>query len=61
MELEKVIIYSRLLPDVPTVNVFLTQSLVYLNGRSITNGKTTILQNDVIQFIVSKWYYIAYR
>jgi hypothetical protein len=54
MELEKIIIYSRLLPDLPTVNIFLSQSLVYLNGRSITNSKTTILQNDVVQFIISK-------
>ena len=61
MELQKTIIYSRLLPDIPTVSIFLTQSLVYLNGRSVTNPKTTVLQNDVIQFIVSQWYYIAFR
>ena len=61
MELQKTIIYSRLLPDVPTVTVFLNQSLVYLNGKSITNPKTIVLQNDVIQFIISQWYYIAFR
>ena len=61
MELQKTIIYSRLLPDMPTVAIFLNQSLVYLNGKSITNPKTIVLQNDVIQFIISQWYYIAFR
>ena len=61
MELQKTIIYSRLLPDVPTVTTFLNQSLVYLNGKLITNAKTIVLQNDVIQFIISQWYYIAFR
>jgi hypothetical protein len=54
MELEKIIIYSRLLPDIPTVNIFLKQSLVYLNGRIASDSKTTVLQNDLIQFIISK-------
>jgi hypothetical protein len=54
MELEKTIIYSRLLPDIPTVYIFLKQSLIYLNGRAVTNPKTTVLQNDLIQFIISK-------
>jgi hypothetical protein len=54
MELQKTIIYSRLLPDVPTVTTFLNQSLVYLNGKLITNAKTIVLQNDVIQFIISQ-------
>jgi len=61
MELQKTVIYSRLLPDIPTVGVFLNQCLIYLNGASVTDPKTTVLQNDIIQFIVSQWYYIAYR
>ena len=61
MELQKIIIYSRLLPDVPTVTIFLRQALVYLNGKSITNPKLMVLQNDMIQLIISQWYYIAFR
>ena len=61
MALQKTIIYSRLLPDVPTVTIFLKQSLVYLNGRSISDPQTIVLQNDIIQFIISQWYYIAFR
>lgn len=61
MELQKTIIYSRLLPDVPTVTTFLSQLLVYLNGKAVTNPKSTVLQNDVIQLIISQWYYIAFR
>lgn len=54
MELQKMVIYSRLLPDVPTVTIFLKQSLIYLNGKSITNPKLMVLQNDIIQLIISQ-------
>ena len=61
MSLEKTLMYSRLLPDIPTVNVFLQQNLVYLNGLPATNNKASVFQNDLLQLIVSKWYYLAYR
>lgn len=61
MSLEKTLMYSRLLPDLPTVNVFVQQNLVYLNGLPATTTKTSVFQNDLLQLIVSKWYYLAYR
>jgi phosphopantetheine adenylyltransferase len=54
MELEKTILYSRLLPDIPTIHIFMKQSLIYLNGKIVKDSKTTTLQNDLIQFIISK-------
>jgi len=61
MSLEKTLMYSRLLPDIPTVNVFIQQNLVYLNGLPVTTTKASVFQNDLLQLIVSKWYYLAYR
>lgn len=61
MSLEKTLMYSRLLPDLPTVNVFLQQNLVYLNGLPVTGAKASVFQNDLLQLIISKWYYVAYR
>ena len=61
MSLEKTLMYSRLLPDLPTVNVFIQQNLVYLNGLPAVTNKSSVFQNDLLQLIVSKWYYLAYR
>ena len=61
MSLEKTLMYSRLLPDIPTVNVFIQQNLVYLNGLPAVTNKSSVFQNDLLQLIVSKWYYLAYR
>lgn len=61
MSLEKTIMYSRLLPDLPTIHIFLNQRLIYLNGKFASTMKASVFQNDLIQLIVSKWYYIAYR
>lgn len=61
MSLNRMIMYARLLPDNPTVNLFFEQKLIYLNGR-ITPNITTLLQtNDLIQLIISIWYYVAFR
>lgn len=61
MSLNRVIMYSRLLPDNPTVNAFMSQKLVYLNGRSTYDPNAILVPNDIIQLIVSMWYYITYR
>jgi hypothetical protein len=43
-----------LLPDIPTVNIFIQQNLVYLNGLPVTTTKASVFQNDLLQLIVSK-------
>ena len=53
MSLDKIIMYSRLLPDQPTIDIFLQQGLIYLNGKNITNLKALIARNDLIQLVVS--------
>ena len=61
MSIDKVIIYSRLLPDMVTLLVFLQHRLIYLNGKYVQSKTAIIYENDLIQLIVSKWYYAAYR
>ena len=61
MSIDKTIVYTRLLPDMLTLEIFLEQRLVYLNGFHVTNKHLIIYENDLIQLIVSKWYYAAYR
>jgi hypothetical protein len=61
MSIMRVLLYSRLLPDKNTCLVFFTNKLVYLNGKSVFNRDLLTSENDLIQLIVSKWYYVLYR
>lgn len=61
MSANRIIMYSRLLPDNPTVNIFINQKLIYLNGALLHTQQRILIPNDLVQLIVSVWYYIAYR
>jgi hypothetical protein len=61
MSLDRTIIYTRLVPDLLTLKTFLDQKLVYVNGLSVSNLQFLVYENDLLQLIVSKWYYAAYR
>ena len=57
----KVMLYTKLLPDKQTINLFFKNNYIYLNGSLLTNLNLFLIKNDLIQLIVSKWYYILYR
>ncbi len=57
----KVILYSRLLPDVNVIKEFNDNSLIYLNGVYLTSVELVIVVNDLVQLVVSPWYYIYSR
>lgn len=61
MTIEKVTIYTRLIPDTSTLITFWNEKLIYLNGDMVKSLKTLVYENDLIHLIVSKWYYVAYR
>lgn len=61
MSLNRVLMYSRLLPDNPTVNTFLSKNLIYVNGRPAYDPSMLLVTNDLIQIVVSMWYYVMYR
>ena len=59
--LERTIMYSRLLPDVKTLNLFIENNLIFLNGNSIYRTDRLIYQNDLLQLVVSLRFYIVNR
>ena len=58
---QKVLIYSRLVPDKDTFNTFFNSKIIYLNGSVLTNKEIFIYKNDFIQLEISNWYYIFSR
>ena len=56
--LDKIIMYSHLLPDMATVKAFMTQGFIYLNSQLSLQVSTIVIKNDLIQLVVSLWYYI---
>lgn len=61
MSANRIIMYSRLLPDAPTVDIFINQKLIYLNGKLLYAQQAILVPNDLVQLVVSVWYYVAYR
>ena len=57
----KIIIYSRLLPDLHSIKDFMDNSLIFLNGKILKNENHIIVVNDIVQLQVSAWYYIYYK
>jgi len=61
MSLDKMIMYSRLLPDKPTIDTFVAKGSVFVNGRPVTDLGGILVPNDFIQLVVSVWHYAACR
>jgi len=61
MSLNRIVMYSRLLPDNPTVNIFLTKKMIHVNGVAVYDPSMLLVPNDVVQLTVSVWYYVMYR
>lgn len=53
--------YTKLLPDTNTFHIFLNKHMIYLNGVSSVFKDQLVYVNDLIQVLISKWYYIFYR
>lgn len=56
--LDKILLYSHLLPDLLTVKTFSNNGFIFLNGNVTTSINTIIIKNDFVQIIVSLWYYM---
>ena len=50
---QKVIMYSKLLPDLQTFNLFFKNDLIFLNGQTLKNRHIFVYKNDFIQLEVS--------
>jgi hypothetical protein len=51
--LGRIIIFSKLLPDYATINLFKDKNFIFLNGRIIPELNTQITVNDFIQLVIS--------
>ena len=61
ISLEKTLMYSRLLPDVNTLVTFIDSKLIYVNGFCAWNTHVPVVKNDLVQLVISNWYYALYR
>jgi len=51
--LGRTIVYSRLLPDYPSVNLFKEKNFIFLNRKSLPDLSTQVVPNDFIQLMVA--------
>jgi hypothetical protein len=59
--LDKAILYSRLLPDLKSINSFINAGLIYLNAWKINSLESFVLPGDFIQITTGKWLSIYFR
>jgi len=60
-DVTRVVIYTRLIPDEATFNLFHTNNLIFLNNRLLHDPKSFIYKNDFLQLEITNWYYIFSR
>lgn len=60
IKLKKILIYSKLLPDLYAVNLFLNHNLIFVNGIC-TSYNIFLFQNDLLQLEISTIHYIFFR
>jgi len=61
MSAERTTLYSRLLPSTTVFSTFMESKLIYLNGHVLWDGNRGVSVNDLLQLMVSKWFYVYNR
>lgn len=61
LTLDKIVIYSRIVPDYNTFNTFFNSRMIFMNGYIPTTKNINCVVNDFIQLVISKWYYVYFR
>ena len=51
--LGRTIVYSRLLPDYPSVHLFKEKNFIFLNRKSLPDLNMQVVPNDFIQLMVA--------
>jgi hypothetical protein len=59
--LDKLVLYSRIVPDYHTFKMFYNANLFFVNGKIPLKVNINCVVNDFIQLVVSKWYYVFFR
>ena len=53
--------YSRLLPDTKTLDLFIENEFIFVNGITAFGPDRLLAKNDLIQLLISLKFYIADR
>jgi hypothetical protein len=61
LSFEKIVVYSQLVPDLNTFNLLYMSNMFFINGKIVKSNTIQCVPNDIIQLIISKWYYIFFR
>lgn len=61
LQVFKVLLKARLLPDNDSAQLFINNSLIFINGFPINNKQFQLFVGDYIQLVISLKYYIIYR
>jgi len=61
MQLLRVLIRTKLLPDPNSSNLFLANGLVFINGVCALNPRLPVFAGDIIQLAIHLKYYIVHR
>ena len=59
--IDKILLYSKLLPDAQSLNSFFKNNMIFLNSKKLTSLAIYVYKNDFIQIEISNWYYIFSR
>ena len=61
MSIRRIILYSRLLPDQSSLDLFWSKKYIFLNGLLPINQNTILSPGDIIQLVISINYYVISR
>lgn len=61
MTLDKIVVHSRILPDMETFHAFVSSRFLYVNGRAAIFPKEIMVVNDFVQILISMWFYVLSR
>lgn len=61
LKLSNLLLFSNLVPDYSTSQLFINNKLIYVNGLLTTNSSLILVQNDLIQILVSIKYYVLFK
>lgn len=59
--IDKILLYSKLLPDKSSLNSFFNNRMIFLNTKKVDSLLIYVYKNDFIQIEISNWYYIFTR
>lgn len=59
--IERMVLYARLLPDVNSLDWAISNQILYRNGYGVSYKDQGINVNDVLQLLVSQWFYVFSR